>query len=370
MADFDIALSALDTKKTSLASMSGKIDQIAENYSTTSLFSPKSAYSTVANRINNNINRLKKGYKNSDTWFGSYLTELQQLESELASKKRSGMTEPISFKGTFEDIFGKITMPCLKTGAESTTIDFGDLEVQSYTWKWYSFTASNGTKIDFYMYIPDFGKNVGKLPVMVYMHGGSSYGNSSSGMTTQGMTKLLNEGKIKPPGIVICPHIRNFEGCNMENCIAELTDYVVENYNGDSNRLSISGHSYGAILSYRVIRANPDKYAACIPISGWSKVDESATSTKFWAFHGSNDNRGGHTSYSGALNTISQLQSMGAEAEMHTFKGAGHGYVQTYTFQEPYTSPDGEEEYAWAWAMKQTRDKKVSNRNLGVKKDT
>ena len=42
---------------------------------------------------------------------------------------------------------------------------------------------------------------------------------------------------------------------------------------------------------------------------------------------------------------------------MHTFQGAGHGWVQNYTFEQEYTSPDGEEETVLEWASHQDRRK-------------
>ena len=369
MADFNIKLDSLNSKKSSLESMVSKISQIKDTFDGSSLKSSKSGYSTVANRIKTNMNRLTRGYNNSKSWFNSYLSELESLESSLASFSCSGLTKPSEFKGEFEDIFGKITMPCLKTGAERTTIDLGNLEVKSYSWQTYTFTASNGVKIEYYMYVPDFGADVGKLPVMVYMHGGSAHGTSKGGWTSGGLTKLINDGKIKPPGIVICPYIRNFEGDNIAAGVNELVDHIVQTQNGDPSRLSVSGHSYGAITTYRIVEQFPGKYAAAVPISGWNKVNSGVTGTKFWAFHGSKDNRGGgsHTTYPGALETMKIIQQYGGTALMHTFEGAGHGNVQTYTYQQPYMSPDGEEEYVVDWAMRQ-KSGYTGNEKLATRK--
>ena len=117
MADFNIKLDSLNSKNSSLESMVSKISQIKQTFDSTSLKSSKPAYSTVANRIKNNMNRLTRGYTNSKSWFTSYISELESLESSLASFSCSSLTTPLEFKGEFEDIFGKITMPCLKTGA-------------------------------------------------------------------------------------------------------------------------------------------------------------------------------------------------------------------------------------------------------------
>ena len=118
MADFDIKVETLNGKKSTFDGMSSKASTIKSEYDGTTIKSAKSAYNNVASKITKNMERLKKGYENSDTWFGSYLSELEALEAGLASFSNSSLTKPIEFKGAFEDIFGKITMPTLKTGYE------------------------------------------------------------------------------------------------------------------------------------------------------------------------------------------------------------------------------------------------------------
>ena len=367
MADYIIEIDTLDSKKSNFESLRAKADQIKNNYDSTTIKVSRFGYNNVSKRITENMNRLKNGYQNSDTWFNNYLSELKSLESGLASFESSNLKTPAEFIGTFEDIFGKITMPCLKTGAESTQINLGNLDVVNYSWQSFKFTASNGVVLEYYLYVPEFSGNVDKVPVMVYMHGGSAHGTSKSGWLSGGLTKLINEGQTTPSGIVICPYIKNFEGDNVAACVDELVDYVVQNYNGDPDRLSLSGHSYGAITTYRIIEQNPGKYAAAVPISGWNGVNEGFSDTAFWAFHGSADNRGGgsHTTYPGAVNTINTLASYGGTAELHTFQGAGHGNVQTWTYQGTYMSPDGEEESVTDWAMRQSR-KKNGNQDLAI----
>ena len=118
MADYEIEVGALNSKKSSLDTMVGKVNEISNGYSSTSIKNAKDAYNNVSTKITNNIDRLLNGYTNSNTWFTGYLTELEQLESELATKKITSLTEPTEFKGSFEDIFGKVTMPAIKTGGD------------------------------------------------------------------------------------------------------------------------------------------------------------------------------------------------------------------------------------------------------------
>ncbi len=118
MADYLMEVSSLESKKGTLSEMKGKVDQIKSNYESTSIKEAKEGYNNVASKISNNINRLTNGYNNSDSWLTGYLSDLNSLESGLASFSGDTLTKPIEFKGTFEDIFGKITMPAIKTGGD------------------------------------------------------------------------------------------------------------------------------------------------------------------------------------------------------------------------------------------------------------
>ena len=127
MADFVIDLGSLDSKKSTLDTLNNGTDTIFNTYTSSSVSSLKSTeVSTVANRVSSTMDRLKNGYSNSLTWFSDYLSGITSLEASLASFEGSSLNTPVEFKGTFEDIFGKVTMPVLKTGAD-TSLNVGKL---------------------------------------------------------------------------------------------------------------------------------------------------------------------------------------------------------------------------------------------------
>jgi hypothetical protein len=130
MADFNIELSTLDGKKANLDTMSTNAADIKSNYDGSTIKAAKQGYDAVASKITTNMERLKNGYENSATWFTSYLSELEALEADLASFTSSTLTKPIKFEFTFEDIFGKVTMPSLKTGAEPEKTELTDIEAK------------------------------------------------------------------------------------------------------------------------------------------------------------------------------------------------------------------------------------------------
>lgn len=137
------------------------------------------------------------------------------------------------------------------------------------------------------------------------------------------------------------------------------SDSVVTHYGADADRVSIAGHSYGAITAYKMIDENPNYFSSCVAISGW---EDNVSSKSFgdmsvWAFHGKQDNKGyGRTTYPGAQQRVSEINAVGGKAQLTTFEDMGHSNTQNKTFDGEYMSPDGKMENAMDWAFRQKRN--------------
>lgn len=223
----------------------------------------------------------------------------------------------------------------------------------------YTYKASNGVSLDYYLYVPTFSTDVTNIPVHIYLHG---YGERENSVLKQGLPKLLNNG-LQANGIVICPQSvdGNWENDNIQDALIELTDNVVEKYSADSNKISLSGHSAGAIGGYRLIARNPDYFSAFIPISGHANRVENKTvnawqtlsKVKIWAFHGKNDTS---VQYSYAENVVNKLESLGSNnIDLYTFD-AGHGGVQNTTFEQAYSYKGEEAINPLDWAFSQSKE--------------
>jgi hypothetical protein len=116
--DYIIDLPALSDKSSSLDGLKGEIEQVIEWYNSSSLLSTSEGIDVVTSKIKSNMIRVSTGYNNSNEWFGNYNAELTALEESLAGLSSENLAEPIEFTATFEDIFGKVTMPAIKTGGD------------------------------------------------------------------------------------------------------------------------------------------------------------------------------------------------------------------------------------------------------------
>lgn len=233
-----------------------------------------------------------------------------------------------------------------------------------------SFTASNGISIDYLIYRPSYNgsTDVSGLPVHMYMTGASMKSTGDHIMTDAGLGKLLNEKNITPSGIVIVPYVPSgveYENKNYRKALAELPVAVCKQNNGDTNRISLSGHSYGAITAYNLVNENPGVFSAIVPVSGSKPPTEAFKNVKVWAFHGQQDNPGNNTDYRKAVKNVDAIQAMGGTATLHTYTdypNCYHSHTHDYTFSNSFDDPDKddqEEINPLEWAFKQRKDETV-----------
>ena len=131
--DYDIKLDTLNTKSTDFETMKASVEDIYNEFNSCYLNNINDAtISSLKTKIKTNIDRLKKGYTNSNTWIKKYLKELTDLEDKLAAFEGGNLETPKEFSGEFVDLFGKKTMPILQTNgdvhanATNTTANMSD----------------------------------------------------------------------------------------------------------------------------------------------------------------------------------------------------------------------------------------------------
>ena len=296
-------------------------------------------------------NKIEKYYDGEGNYIGRKITDAKGTITYYDSK--GNKVDKLMTAEEYQEMKKK-KLEELEKNQKNYLEHLDKLKYGSY--KQYKFTASNGLTITYDLYLPDYGQEVDGLPTMMYMHGGGA-NNSISSLNSHGLSMYVDKKKITPEGIVIIPFIKNFTDRRNLQALKELTDSVVKNNHGDPNKISVSGHSYGAITTYRLINKYPNYYAAAIPISGWDKVNEGVVGTKVWAFHGAKDAPHGNCSASGQKSVVKQIQSYGGTATIHIYENRGHGYTQDDTYSgATYVSPDGTTVTPLEWAFRQSRE--------------
>ena len=122
-------------------------------------------------------------------------------------------------------------------------LKFGKLQKKTYK-------ASNGVKLTYMIYVPDYGEEVEGLPINMYMHGSGTGQNDVSRLTRSGLGRFIADKNLKPSGIVLLPFATtgsDYGSKAFRDALAELPLKVADEYKADKNKISLSGHSYGAI---------------------------------------------------------------------------------------------------------------------------
>ncbi|MBP5678854.1 MAG: prolyl oligopeptidase family serine peptidase [Bacilli bacterium] len=293
----------------------------------------KNNYNTA---VSNQDASAMTSYGNQVASFGSQLNQLKsQIEGLLASAS-------------------SIHLEATPLSGVSSNSALGALGEPSYgSFQRMTYTAQNGKTVDYYLYIPDYGTDkVSGLPIMIYMHGS---GETGAGTLKCGLPKLISEQGINPSGIVICLQAHStsdFSNGAYEDAVVEMTNSVAAEYGGDLNKVSVSGHSMGAIAGYRLIGRYPEYFSAFVPISGVPSNTDSLSNVYTWAFHGSRDTS---CDYSKTEYMVRKLKNAGYDISLHTFQGAGHGGVQNYTWTEEYEDEEGNSVNPLEWAFGKTK---------------
>ena len=240
-----------------------------------------------------------------------------------------------------------------------TKVDFGDLKGNlkfgKFTTK--TFRASNGIEVKYYLYVPDYGQEVENLPVMLYMHGAGMEDTGEQMVTYGCLGEALQKKTVTPSGIIAIPYVRNghlYESKDYRKALAELPVQVCKDYNGDKNRISCGGVSYGAVTAYRLVNENPGEFSAVVNACGAEEVTSAFKGVKVWNFSGLG-NTGNHTSKGYVGRQTEAVKKAGGEAKFTQLDTYAHTNVGTLTFQNKFKDETGEEIYPFEWAFKQSK---------------
>lgn len=131
------------------------------------------------------------------------------------------------------------------------------------------------------IYIPVSYSSVTPMPLVILLHGYT--GNGSSLVNYWGFEELAEEFGfflLAPTGRVATTSGLTFWSATSACCnfygdadndvdyLIELVDYMKTNYNIDSRRVYIGGHSNGGFMSHRIACEHPETFAAIVSLAG------------------------------------------------------------------------------------------------------
>jgi predicted peptidase len=213
------------------------------------------------------------------------------------------------------------------------------------------------------VYIPT-NYTQGKLyPVVLFLHGVGEWGEDGLLQTQVGLGPVIRQAHERFPFIVVFPQARHYQLWmgEMATLALKTLDQTVEEFNGDPQRLYVTGISMGGYGTWYVAAIAPDKFAAIVPICGFvdiRRLDIPAEFKSFilendpfakspdpyvaiasqiskvptWIFHGGSDPV---VSPDESRKMFQALKALGANVKYTEYEGVGHD-----SWDRAYAEPD------------------------------
>ena len=199
---------------------------------------------------------------------------------------------------------------------------------------------------------PDGFKAGEKYPLLVFLHGSGSVGAGiDEYLVTNEFFKEID--KLEDfPFIALTPNLDDESGWSgYEKELMEMIRDVASTPEVDESRVYLMGTSLGGYGTWYLASKYPETFAAAVPICGglepisrvyFNKFITTLAAVPVWAFHGELDDA---VPYQDSVDIVNALKDAGAEADLYTFVGKGHGI-----WNDVYSDPE-----VYAWMLSHTK---------------
>ncbi len=244
------------------------------------------------------------------------------------------------------------TLLVVVTGSKST-IQAGSLETGFLN----RTVIVNQVTYRYQVYVPSEWSKSSKWPVVLFLHGAGERGDDGLVQTEVGIGTAVRRYSARFPAIVVFPQCRKTrwwtEAEMQAQAMAALDRSIVE-FNGDRDRVYLTGISMGGYGSWKMASENPGKFAAIAPVCGGIRPPAIASvpataavsqetdpyretarlmgTTPVWIFHGGED-RIVPRDESRKMNDA--LKTAGANVKYTEYEGVGHN-----SWDRAYADPE------------------------------
>jgi predicted peptidase len=219
-----------------------------------------------------------------------------------------------------------------------------------------------GVTYRFQVYVPINYTKSKPYPVILFLHGIGEGGEDGILQTQVGLGPAIRQARERFPFIVVFPHARRGQlwTGEMATLALKTLDQTVEEFNGDPQRLYLTGISMGGFGTWYVAARAPDKFAAIVPICGFVNVKRLALPSEHkdvvlednlftesdpyvavasriskvstWIFYGGADPV---VPPDESRRMFQELKALGADVKYTEYDGVGHD-----SWDRAYTEPD------------------------------
>ena len=197
-----------------------------------------------------------------------------------------------------------------------------------------TFSARGNIALNYWLYTP--ANATEKMPLIVYLHGGSGKGDDLELVVGNGFPQFLNEGTLGDiPAYIIMPQVPSAHKgwVELTNPIKELIEFMHDTYRTNSEKVGLTGHSMGGTGTYSLAAAFPSLFFRVAPLSGSIKNTEANLSAlsqmDVWSFVGSEDKI---VTPDSSIEFVTALQKRNPNARNTVLEGADHFEVPSLVY--------------------------------------
>lgn len=206
--------------------------------------------------------------------------------------------------------------------------------------------GADGVAAKYAVFVP-YEKTKGKkLPVILFLHGAGQIGADGKGPARVGIGKAIREQEKTFPFVVLMPQAQKRErdlvqtwypGRPEGDRALAILDAAMKEFDGDPQRIYLTGNSMGGFGTWKMAEAYPKKWAAIVPICGggdpaWA---EKIKAIPCWCFHGEKDST---VPAMRSRSMIDALKAAGAKPKYDEYAGVDHNsWDRAYATDGLYT---------------------------------
>jgi predicted peptidase len=199
-------------------------------------------------------------------------------------------------------------------------------------------TLTRQVGLDYLLFLPQDYRASGETrwPLIVFLHGAGERGTNVQLVAVHGPPKIVRQD-ASFPFIVLSPQCPEGSSWNVETLNA-LLDETIARHAIDPKRVYLTGLSMGGYGSWAWASANPERFAAVVPICGGGdpmpvRLSSGARRERLarlpvWAFHGAKDTV---VTLTESQRMVDTYQMIGNSARLTVYPEAGHdSWTDTY----------------------------------------
>lgn len=122
------------------------------------------------------------------------------------------------------------------------------------------------------VYVPANYSHTKRWPVILFLHGKGERGDDGLLQTDVGLATTLRRHSDRFPAIIVfpqCPVTNHWTDPKMSEQAIKALDKTILEFNGDAQRVYLTGISMGGAGSWYMAARYPNRFAAVVPVCGW-----------------------------------------------------------------------------------------------------